>query len=288
MHRPRTSVSSAATRTTSSGRVTMAISLSYVPYKPKKFLSISMGGVKENDFVMVMGYPGSTRRYRESYSVAYNQDIAIPFQIDVFNKQIEELQNAGKSDPELQLKLQSRIFEIANTLKDLEGSVVAMRRFGVVDQKRTEETAFTRWLSANPDRQKKYGEVLPSLQQAYDELMRTAQRDLIVQQLAEMSDLFQILSLVNRVVADKQKPQGERNATLAMTALRARGALPEILAARNGPSERTFRSYSASYKAKHACAPKTNSRAPSRKARTLQPRRRSPRCSRGRRHNSRN
>ena len=211
-----------------------------VPYKPKKFLSISMGGVKENDFVMVMGYPGTTRRYRESYSVAYNQDVAMPFQINVFSRQIEELQNLGKSDPELQLKLQGRIFEIANTLKDLEGSVVALRRYGVVDQKRTEETAFTRWLSQNPDRQKKYGEVLPSLQKAYDELTRTAQRDLIVQQLAELSDLFQILSLVNRVVADKQKPQGERNSTLAMTAIRARGALPEILADRNGPSERAF------------------------------------------------
>ena len=209
-----------------------------VPYKPKKFLSISMGGVKENDFVMVMGYPGTTKRYRESYSVAYNQGVAIPFQIDVFNRQIEELQNAGKNDPELQMKLQSRILEISNTLKDLEGSVVAMRRFRVVDQKRIEETAFTRWLAANPDRQKKYGEVLPSLQKAYDELTRTAQRDLIVQQLAELSDFFQILSLVNRVVADKQKPQGERDARLAMTALRARGALPEILAERNGPSER--------------------------------------------------
>jgi hypothetical protein len=211
-----------------------------LPYKPKKFLSISMGGVKENDFVMVMGYPGSTRRYRESYSVAYNQEVAMPFQIDVFNKQIEELQNAGKNDPDLQIKLQSRIFEIANTLKDLEGSVVDLRRFGVVDQKRTEETAFTRWLGVNPDRQKKYGEVLPSLQQAYDELTRTAQRDLIVQQVAGLSDLFQILSLVNRVAADKQKPQAERNATLAMTALRARGALPEILADRNGPSERAL------------------------------------------------
>ena len=211
-----------------------------LPYKPKKFLSISMGGVKENDFVMVMGYPGSTRRYRESYSVAYNQDVAMPFQIDVFNKQIEELQNAGKNDPDLQIKLQSRIFEIANTLKDLKGSVVALRRFGVVDQKRTEETAFTRWLGANPDRQKKYGEVLPSLQQAYDELTRTARRDLIVQQVAGLSNLFQILSLVNRVAADKQKPQAERNATLAMTALRARGALPEILADRNGPSERAL------------------------------------------------
>ena len=211
-----------------------------VPYKPKKFLSISMGGVKENDFVMVMGYPGSTRRYRESYSVAYNQDIAMPFQIDIFNKQIDELQNAGKDDPELRIKLQSRIFEIANTLKDLEGSVVALRRFGVVDQKRTEEAAFTRWLNANPDRQRKYGEVLPSLQKAYDQLTGTAQRDLIVQQLAALSDLFQILSLVNRVVADKQKPQAERDAILAMTGLRARGALPEIMANRNGPSERTF------------------------------------------------
>ncbi len=211
-----------------------------IPYKPKKFLSISLGGVKENDFVMVMGYPGSTRRYRESYSVAYNQDIAMPFQIDVFNKQIEELQNAGKNDPELRIKLQSRIFEIANTLKDLEGSVVALRRFGVVDQKRTEEDIFTRWLSASPDLQRKYGEVLPSLQKAYEELTRTSQRDLIVQQMAELSDLFQILSLVNRVVADKQKPQAERNATLAMTALRARGALPEIMANRNGPVERVF------------------------------------------------
>ncbi len=46
-----------------------------VPYKPRKFLSLSMRGVKEGDFVMVMGYPSFTRRYRESYSVAYNQDV---------------------------------------------------------------------------------------------------------------------------------------------------------------------------------------------------------------------
>lgn len=208
-----------------------------VPYKPKKFLSISMGGVKENDFVMVMGYPGSTRRYRESYSVAYNQDVAIPFQIDVFNKQIEELQNAGKNNRELQIKLQSRIFEIANTLKDFEGSVVAMHRGGIVDQKRAEEAAFTRWLSGNPERQKKYGEVLPSLQKAYDELTRTAQRDLLVQQMAGLSDVFQVLSLVNRVAAEKEKPQADRNSTLIMTALRARGALPEIFADRNAASE---------------------------------------------------
>lgn len=209
-----------------------------IPYKPKKFLSISMGGVKENDFVMVMGYPGTTRRYRESYSVAYNQEVNMPFTIDILNKQIELLQDAGKNNRELQIRLQSRIFEIANTLKDLEGSVTAMRREGIVDKKRADEAAFTRWLGESSDRQKKYGDVLPSLQKAYDELTRTAQRDPIIQQLAGFSDVLQVLSFVNRIATEKGKAQADRNSGLVIASLRARGALPEIFADRNAAFER--------------------------------------------------
>src|SRR5690606_13960909 len=40
-----------------------------VPYKPKHFLPISLKGVQENDFAMVMGYPGRTNRYETSYGV---------------------------------------------------------------------------------------------------------------------------------------------------------------------------------------------------------------------------
>jgi len=203
-----------------------------VPYKPAKFLSISMGGVKENDFVMVMGYPGLTRRYRESYSVAYNQEIAIPLQVDVLGKQIEALQDAGKADRELQIRLQSRIFDISNTLKDLEGSIVAMRRVGIVDQKRTDEAAFTRWINESPDRRTKYGEVLTSLQKAYDELQKAQPRDSLIQQLAGFSDVFAIAGIVGNLAAEKEKPQAERNPNIAMTVLRARAALAEILADR--------------------------------------------------------
>jgi hypothetical protein len=203
-----------------------------VPYKPKKFLSLSLGGVKENDFVMVMGYPGSTRRYRESYSVAYNQDIYMPLLVDVFNKQIEVLEQAGKNDRELQMKLQSRIFEIANTLKDFEGGVIAMRRFGAVDQKRKDESAFTNWIKGSPDRQARYADVLPSLQKAYEELQKTQPRDLIIQQIAGLSDFFAIAGIIGAAAADKEKPQGERNPALAVGALRARSALSEIFADR--------------------------------------------------------
>ena len=209
-----------------------------VPYKPKKFLSISMGGVKENDFVMVMGYPGSTRRYRESYSVAYNQDVFMPFLADLFQEQIDALQEAGKTNRDLQIKLQSRIFDIANTLKDFEGSVTAMRREGIVDTKRKEEAAFTQWVNQNPDRQKKYGEVLPSLQKAYDELNKTQPRDTLIQQLAAVSDVFQIAGIISATAADKEKPQAERNPNLAILATRARGAVPEVFADRMPGYER--------------------------------------------------
>ncbi len=209
-----------------------------VPYKPKKFLSISMGGVKENDFVMVMGYPGSTRRYRESYSVAYNQDVFMPFLVDLFHEQIDALQEVGKTNRELQIKLQSRIFDIANTLKDFEGSVTAMRREGVVDKKRKEEAALTRWINENPDRQKKYGEVLPALQKAYDELNKTQPRDALVQQLAGVSDVFQIAGIVSALAADKEKPQAQRDPNLAMLAQRARAAIPEVFAERMPTYER--------------------------------------------------
>ena len=203
-----------------------------VPYKPKKFLSISMAGVKENDFVMVMGYPASTRRYRESYSIGYNQDVALPIQVDIFTRQVEALRNAGKDDRELQIKLQSRIFDIANTLKDLEGSVLAMHRSGIVAKRRADEAAFTRWVNQNPGRQKKYGQVLPSLQKAYDELLKNQPRDILIQQLAGLSDLFQIASIISMAAADKEKPQAERNPNLGMLALRARAALEEVFADR--------------------------------------------------------
>lgn len=209
-----------------------------VPYKPKKFLSISMGGIKENDFVMVMGYPGSTKRYRESYSIAYNQDVFMPLFANLFHAQIDALQEEGKGNRDLQIKLQSRIFDIANTLKDFEGSVIALRREGVVDQKRKDEAEFTRWVNANPDRQKKYGDVLPALQKAYEELAKTQPRDTLVAQIAGVDDTFDIAGVIAAVAADKEKPVSQRNANLALVAMQVRAALPGVLAERTPGFER--------------------------------------------------
>ncbi len=216
-----------------------AFSPSNVPYKPKKFLPLSMAGVKDGDFTMVLGYPGSTRRYRESYSVAYNQDIAIPFSVDIYGRQIQALEDAGKNNEALRISLQSAIFGLSNELKNLEGSVLAMRRANIVGTKQANEAAFTRWVNADPLRKTKYGEVLPTLAAAYQVLTATAQHDLLVPQLLNSSDLLSIAAFAGRAAADKEKPEGERNPALGPNAiLRVRAQLAGLLAARNPNVER--------------------------------------------------
>jgi hypothetical protein len=211
-----------------------------VPYKPKKFLPLSMSGVREGDFMMVMGYPGSTRRYRESYSVAYNQDIVLPFSVDIFSRQIEALENAGRNNAALRIKLQSAIFDLSNALKNFEGSVLAMRRAGIVERKRAEEAAFTKWINENPARRQKYGEVLPTLAKAYETLNATGQRDLIVQQLAQASGLLDIAMFAQMLAAEKEKPEAERNpALVSPTAVqRAQSRIAAVFAERNPTVER--------------------------------------------------
>ncbi len=209
-----------------------------VPFKPRKYLPISMGGVRDGDFMMVLGYPGSTRRYRESYSVAYNQDVSLPFLIEFLSNRIDVVKDAGKDDPALRLKLQSEIFDLSNTLKNFEGSVTAMKQAGIVVKKRAEEAAFSRWTGENPARQAKYGEALPALREAYDELLKTAQRDAIVQQMAGASNLLQIAVVSQMVAADKDKPEAERNPVLAETVRRIRAGIPSLFAQRNPGIER--------------------------------------------------
>jgi hypothetical protein len=211
---------------------------SNIPYKPKKWLTISLDGVRENDFVMVMGYPGSTRRYREGYSVAYNQDIGLPFQVDYLTEQIRIREEVGKYNPDLRIQLQSAIFGIANTKKALEGGIVAMRHSNLVQRKRDEETRFETWLAADVARKAKYGDALPSLKQAYDVWNSEGGRSQVVQTLSGASVPLELASIAAQYAADREKPETQRDAGLARAVAVVKMRAGEILGNRNLTIER--------------------------------------------------
>lgn len=148
-----------------------------VPYKPKKFLTISLAGLKENDFVFVLGYPGTTTRYRESQSVEYSKQVYFPFLEEYFRVRSNALRMIGEENEEKRIKLQGDISNLDNVVKVYEGGQVALRRGNALEKRREQEAKFAAWTNADPARKVKYGEVLPELERISTAYYQTPARD---------------------------------------------------------------------------------------------------------------
>lgn len=157
-----------------------AYSPNNVPFKPKKFLPISLNGVNEGDFVFVLGYPGGTTRYRESQSVAYSESVNFPFLRDYLAAWSSALVQVGETDEAKRIKLQDQIFSLNNSAKVYEGGTTALKRADELSKKREEERKFAEWIKATPQRQAKYGQLLMNLQANSDEFYKTAHRDRVL------------------------------------------------------------------------------------------------------------
>jgi hypothetical protein len=182
-----------------------------VPYKPKRFLPISLDGYKEGDFVMVMGYPGATYRYRESYSIEYRQARLHPSQIDILKATINLMEEAGKRDPKLALRLATQIFIMNNTLKAFEGSLQGLRRSSLVERKRADEAAFARYLDQNPALKAKYGDVDRQLAELYRDLKSYDLRQSVLSGLMDSSEILSALSFACGRALDREKPEAGRS-----------------------------------------------------------------------------
>lgn len=142
-------------------------SVDNVPHKPKHFLPVSIDGVQEDDFTMILGYPGSTDRYLSSYGVEQAVNIEQPARVKVRGEKLRIMKEDMDTDAAIRIKYASKYAGVSNYWKYFQGQMRGLKRLGVYDKKKTLENDFTKWVSADPDRQKNYGEAIPSLEKGY-------------------------------------------------------------------------------------------------------------------------
>ena len=149
-----------------------AYSPSNLPYRPKQHFHISLDGVKENDFTLVLGYPGRTQEYLTAYAVRIIEKESNAFKIALRDKRMKLMAEAMATSDSLRIKYAARYASIANYHKKWAGENKGLDRLSAAEKKEEQEAAFTAWVSADPKRQKEYGKVLPTLKGAYDTLSR--------------------------------------------------------------------------------------------------------------------
>ncbi|WP_316821211.1 S46 family peptidase [Pedobacter gandavensis] len=116
-----------------------------VPYTPKKFLPVSIKGVKNGDFSMVYGYPGRTDRYLTSYGVDLATEKVSPTIVKLRDIRLKSWKQEMDKSVDTRLKLSSQYANIANYWKYYIGQTEQLKRLKVSDSKRKEEKAFTDW-----------------------------------------------------------------------------------------------------------------------------------------------
>jgi len=141
-----------------------------VPYKPSYFFPISLKGIKEGDFTMVFGYPGSTSEYVPSYHIEMIRNYMNPKLIEIRTKKIEIMEEAMNTDPLIRIQYSTKKAGIANSWKRWIGEDQGLDRMGTIEKKQAYEKRITDWINADESRKAKYGNVLPQYRKLYSEL----------------------------------------------------------------------------------------------------------------------
>lgn len=141
---------------------------SNVPLKPKKYLKISIDGVNENSFAMVIGYPGSTSRYLTSHGVNEIVNIIDPTRVDFRNCKLGILREEMKSD-QIRIKYASKFSQASNYWKYSIGEIESLKRDRVTESKQEQENKFQTWTNESEQRAAEYGSVLKTIAEAYSQ-----------------------------------------------------------------------------------------------------------------------
>ncbi len=138
-----------------------------VPYKPKHHLPVSIKGVKDGDYTMIMGYPGSTDRYLTSYGVKMAIEKDQPSRVKARAKKLDIMKKDMKASDAVRLQYASTYAQVSNYWKYFIGQTEQLKRNKVYDKKMAIEKEFSAWLNKDEARKKKYGNVLNDISASY-------------------------------------------------------------------------------------------------------------------------
>lgn len=133
-----------------------------VPYTPKKFFKISLGGVQEGDFTFVYGFPGRTQEYIMSEGVRYVSEVSDPAKIALRTMRLDIQRKYMSQSQKVRIQYSSKNAGVANAWKKWQGEMKGINRLGTVEAKREYEKRFAEWAAGT-----EYSTILPRLDSLY-------------------------------------------------------------------------------------------------------------------------
>lgn len=138
---------------------------SNVPLKPKYHLTTSLNGFEDNDYAMILGYPGRTNRWMPGAGIEQNVEYAYPAWVEASKTSMDVMDKYMSRDKQVNLDYASSYAGIANYWKNRQGMIDALKQHETAKSKYLREASFQDWASKKEN--KKYADVMPVINDYY-------------------------------------------------------------------------------------------------------------------------
>ncbi|MFD2696534.1 S46 family peptidase [Mesonia sediminis] len=146
-----------------------------VPLKPKYHLPTSLKGFEENDFAMILGYPGRTNRWKPAAGIEQNVEYAYPAWVEASKTSMDVMKKYMDKKQQVNLDYASAYAGIANYWKNRQGMIDALKKHKTAKSKRKAEKKFQKW--ANKQATNKYKDVMPTINAYYERTNKASEHD---------------------------------------------------------------------------------------------------------------
>jgi hypothetical protein len=180
-----------------------------VPFQPKHWLRVAPEGIKPDDLVFVVGYPGRTQRRQTYAQVKEIVEWTMPRAIRLAQEQLAILDRLGKQDKAIALKVSGRVQGLNNGLTNQKGMLEGLTK-GSLARKQAQEKELEAWIDSDTARQKKYGGVISGLRALQAESEKSRDRSATLTTLASASSYLSAAQTLHRLSVERLKSDIDR------------------------------------------------------------------------------
>jgi hypothetical protein len=173
-----------------------------VPFKPKRYIKVAPQGVREGDFVFILGYPGRTYRHKTSDYIDLWEKTILPYLSKRYDYMIDVYERASADDRSLQLRFADIMKGLANATKNYKGKMQSLGRIRLVEKRQAEEAELQRFIDSDRELKKKFGKTLPQLRQVYADYEKVAVQEMAVTLLGRNEYLGMLNAIVRSIDGD--------------------------------------------------------------------------------------
>lgn len=178
-----------------------------VPFKPKHHLPINIGGIQQDDFTFVYGFPGTTDEYLPTASIAQIKDVINPARINVRTITLSHIDKKMREDDATRIAYASKQARISNAHKKWIGENLGLNRSNAIEKREDYEAEFMKRINNDKKLKAEYGTIIQDLNKLIKE---NEQYNLAYNVYAETfgsnSETFRTAMALNNVLNTVGKP----------------------------------------------------------------------------------